>query len=67
MYLLREGGGSMHGALLANCRLLRQPPTRGGRWADNSESLTRSSRRAIVRLWEEKTPRGNMVHQGIER
>jgi hypothetical protein len=57
----------MDGTLLANCRLLREPPTRGGRRADNSESLTRSRWRAIVSLWEEKTPRGNMVHEGIKR
>jgi hypothetical protein len=29
--------------------------------------LTEMRTRPIVFLWEELTPRGNMVHQGIER
>jgi len=29
--------------------------------------LTASSLKPIVHRWEELTPRGNMVHQGIER
>jgi len=29
--------------------------------------LTASSLKPIVNKWEELTPRGNMVHQGIER
>ena len=32
-----------------------------------SQSLTRPHRKNIVSLWGSLTPRGNMVHQGIER
>jgi hypothetical protein len=39
----------------------------GGLISDAESRLTHRKRRSIVMLWEELTPRGNMVHLEVKR